>query len=231
MIRKCLHCLILLSASVLFPHVALSTPISFAGYTADTNSAVIYGNELDWLRWDKTIGMTIEQALQHTSAGGWRVATMLEVKNLMISFGLFTPKSNSTFEEHDAFISMFGVTYMSDSSDPTPHVAPDGTILFHGYKEGKTAASARDSDGYISTAALQWGLYPLEPVQNPIKFIMDTEHVETHQYKSQSLNLSGVALVRSNVSESNPAPLITLAIAVVFFSRKLKTRTPIKPIN
>ena len=67
---------------------AYSATVSYSGYSLDTNTNIITDGDIEWLRWDQTIGMSIDQALSAYSADGWRVASNIEVATLFNSFAL-----------------------------------------------------------------------------------------------------------------------------------------------
>jgi len=112
--------------------IVLSTSVnadilSYGGYTHDTTTDIVTGNGLEWLQWDATIGLSINDALTTYSADGWRVASNVEMAQLFnaFDFGLTFDIDESTDQRvktgfsHDelgteadrSFITMFGDTY------------------------------------------------------------------------------------------------------------------------
>jgi len=104
--------------------------ISYGGYTHDTDTDIVAGNDLEWLQWDRTIGESInsiQSQLATLEGGGWRVASNIEMAQLFnafdfgmtfvdlehaeqrISTGYQYP--DSLAETDELFIAMFGDTY------------------------------------------------------------------------------------------------------------------------
>jgi len=136
-------------------------------------------NDLEWLRWDQTLNMSIMDATGAYAADGWRVATEMEVAALFNNFfiadsDLYYISSNSgwstdptpfggdennaqstwsaaTHENYDVFVDLFGLTdYYCDPDE------------FWGC-EAHTAAlfgDDLDSDGLFNWADLYYVAYP-----------------------------------------------------------------------
>jgi hypothetical protein len=225
MIRKYFLVILLLTSSLLPLHKASAALINYAGYTADTATSIITGDTLEWLRWDLTRGMSFDAALQQYSADGWRLANATEVYQLMVDFDVIhsygTPEP---FPAQRNFIAMFGYTDISDTSRPLDNVAPDGTILNYGYREGSTRAIARDGSGYESNVSVHWGLINLSLTETISRDEMVSYDHSPDKYFRDSV--TGVALVRSHVSvnETNPLLLIMGALSMMVFVRKLKVK-------
>ena len=94
------------------------------GYTHDTSTDIVVGAGYEWLRWDVTAGMSIEEALNIYTNSGWNIASSQQMARLFNDFQYdyffdTSPEvqnvdiSMNDPEEDDSiyrFISMFGDT-------------------------------------------------------------------------------------------------------------------------
>ena len=77
--------------AVLALSMAIINPVSaeiitYAGYEHDTDTNVVNGDGLSWLRWDQTISMTANAAVSAYEAEGWRLANNIEMAGLLKRF-------------------------------------------------------------------------------------------------------------------------------------------------
>lgn len=98
--------------------LALSTSVnaailSYGGYTHDTTTDIVTGNDLEWLQWDRTLGYSInsiQSQLNTIEGGGWSIATNVQMAQLFNAFD-------------------FGITYVADEnamqSADTGYTYPD----------------------------------------------------------------------------------------------------------
>jgi hypothetical protein len=89
--------------------------ISHSGYTLDTDTNVITDGNLEWLRWDITTGMSINQALSVYSTDGWRLASNTVMANLFNSFSF-----NSIVFDTDETTSQYGGTPADNTTENSP---------------------------------------------------------------------------------------------------------------
>jgi len=74
---------------------ASASLIEYNDYTLNEITNVVSSNDLEWLQWDETLGLSIDEALAVNQ--GWRLATRTEMNSLfndMLSTSLFTGTSN-----------------------------------------------------------------------------------------------------------------------------------------
>lgn len=139
--------------------------ITNGNYTHDDTTDIVVGDGLEWLQWDRTVGLSWNQAdaLRDTiEGGGWQIASNTQMASLFnnFSFGLTFDTSEDTNQfvstpielgvevgTDITFISMFGDTF----------AAAGATFNFG--EGGFSAASAiygqdSDGDGYINTAVV-----------------------------------------------------------------------------
>jgi len=113
----------------LFSSTSQASIISFNGYVHDDSTDIVTGGGLEWLQWDVTDGMTINQALASNS--GWRLATNTEMSTLFNSFtfgllfdsdentsqSLQTPWDLTEVSPYLDFVSLFGNTWTEATLD------------------------------------------------------------------------------------------------------------------
>jgi hypothetical protein len=182
--------------------------ITGTGYSLNTDTNIVTGGGLEWLRWDQTVGQSINSALTNYSADGWRLATNTEMATLLNTWfnrwsidPKFTASENITqqynLDKHytgsspaDYFFLIFGRSYF-DSTYISPFEgikALYGADLNGNNKYNK--AEIQDSWIYSSTSygpgfvKLNWDGYSPE----------------------WELNQTGVALVRDIQISSVPVP-------------------------
>ncbi len=101
--------------------------IEFNGYSRHSSSAVVTGGGLDWLKWDQTLGLSINDVKADNRFAGWRIASNQEMANLYNAF-LFGKSdwyanenesqfsvvyTNAVNQHNDKFIQLFGDTHFS----------------------------------------------------------------------------------------------------------------------
>jgi len=80
---------ILILALILFALTissANATLITKRNFTLDTDTNLISGNGLYWKRWDQTVDLSIDEALNLYSSDGWRLASSNEMVGLFNVF-------------------------------------------------------------------------------------------------------------------------------------------------
>lgn len=186
---------------------ASASVISHYGYSYDSTTSITTGDGLQWLHWDVTAGMSIDQALATYSADGWHLAGNSQVVNIMQVFfpmynwlptldentrlGVFVSVADTDYYRH--FGQIFGLTFNDGFS---------WTTALFGHDE--------DSDGYYRSV---WGAYTdYEPVVAIEGDIQDY----TRDYQASDV---GIALVRS-IPISEPASLSLMLLIGLFWPFK-----------
>lgn len=108
--------------------------ISYGGYSHDGTTDIVTGGGLEWLQWDRTVGMSIDDAtgvLNTIEGGGWSIAGNTEMASLFnaFDFGLTFDTLENTYQNASTgvelevevgtdllFISMFGDTVIAAGS-------------------------------------------------------------------------------------------------------------------
>ena len=60
--------------------------IEHNGYSLDTSTNIVSNGNLEWLRWDKTAGLSIDDANSLYASSGWRLASNQDMSGLFSSF-------------------------------------------------------------------------------------------------------------------------------------------------
>lgn len=198
-----------------FSLTSQSTTLSYSGYTLDTSTNIVTGGGLQWLRWDQTLSMSIDQALQLYGADGWRLAANTEVATLMNAFDfgvVFTDEENidqgyqnigpSYTAARNALLALFGNVDANDISGIFPE-----TIA-------ATFGSDLDADN----------LYNLVLVAGPSSIFGETATILLDQVTTVQATTGGIALVRT-VPVPGAAWMFGAALlSLVARSRSQKTR-------
>lgn len=113
--------------------VSNAAPISFNGYDWDGSSDSVFGGGLEWLRWDETTGMSIDDVSSDPAYDDWEIASNVQMSALFnaFEFGLGTSwdddektvqdtstawvVGDSVTDPFVAFSIMFGVTRMANT--------------------------------------------------------------------------------------------------------------------
>lgn len=109
--------------------------ITYNGYSHDTSTELVTGNGLEWMRWDLTNDITVEQFLDGYGGlvdDGWVLATNVQVASLLNAFFPYqwdTDENTQQFsyvrggeqfsidDPSSIFIQMFGDTYATGGHD------------------------------------------------------------------------------------------------------------------
>jgi hypothetical protein len=82
--------LIILSALLIIPFSTKAALISYQNYTLDEDTNIIIGGGMEWLRWDLTKGMSINEAIAEFNGvnygTGWRLASNQNIASLFNTF-------------------------------------------------------------------------------------------------------------------------------------------------
>lgn len=109
-----------------------ATVISHHGYELNSDSNVVIGGGLEWLRWDQTFEYSIEIALQEYASRGWMLASENQMVNLFNAFGFgadvpwivdndhqlsaHEPYANTDTTSADFFQALFGINFVQEGS-------------------------------------------------------------------------------------------------------------------
>ena len=195
------------------------------GYSLDINTGVVNAGELEWLRWDISSVMSIDEALARYSTKGWSLATNKQMSQLFndAEFGItldsdeetyqdtggsYTAGDISTFRE---FTLLFGDTYGNDPSYP--------------YLRSR-ALYGEDADGDDLFNIASVG----DNSSNSYAWASQTHDLYYHEYGYVDI---GVALVRT-ASVPEPASISLLlsgALGVSFMRRNKRSQQPLSSIT
>lgn len=191
--------------SLIVPKMTFAALIEHHGYTRGSESSVIAGGGLEWLRWDKTRGNSFEQALVNYSGGNWRVANFTEMQRLVEAFD---DQNNNVhaleFEE------LFGATDVN------------------GFVGGELRVSKAFYSHSSSTSHAYWASFTTKSLDGKI---VDQSYYDGSDDTPPNWDISyrhadwGVALVRGveSVPETASGVLVGIALlGMLFFRRKLK---------
>lgn len=211
---------ILAAISISMASNASAALIEYGNYSRDEASNIIYDsvNNLEWLQWDYTAGISIQEALADVAGsydgGGWRLATNDEMNTLFASYGWNTatyeytwistvsPYTADDFTSYDYFIELFGTTLYNDDDHGTGSDALETTRALFG--------ADADNDSYYNQAIIlsdstYAGLYT-----NNGATLTDDEY----DFDRNSFPYVGVALVRT-AEVSAPATVSLIALALM----------------
>lgn len=225
MIKKILFATCLLTNSL----TANAELIEYKGYSRDVNSNIVKSGELEWLMWDVTIGMSLNEALEQHN--GWTLATNENMATLFNAFQFgpdnwttkdFTEQSVSLpWDEAETgsftqFIKLFGYTYILNDG----RFSSEDPLLRSRAKYGVDD----DGDGQASVAMITDDFTILGYKVDHAAHLYVNKYIFSG-YDDQT----GVALVRKQNSVS-PIPLPTsvsllaLGLVVLGFSRRQALR-------
>ncbi len=199
---------------------------AYFDYSLDEDTNIVTGNGYEWLRWDQTVGMSINDAIASYSADGWRVASNTEMAFLFNDFGVNyhmgttipydTDENTGQSVWDDAasiqfylFQEMFGITN-TDCFDwyPEQQCLTESSVLF-----------GTDLDGDLQYN-LAWVLYSQWENLETGEWAWYDEawsgiSADTHAPANSPLN--GVALVREVTHTPIPGALPLFASAMLVF--------------
>jgi hypothetical protein len=231
--NKCIQKILLAACIVAMPvatHAGSITPGH--GYTRDVTSNVVQGGALEWLKWDVTVGQSIDSALREYGDDGWRLATNSEMASLFNAFGFgsFTSREGDrqeapirwTLDEvgvHRDFLDLFGRTRVvseSDSSYASADPLEISRALFGDpFNVGGTVDYAGVNDDYTLKDT------------NYLPFVGAVAFIEYDLFfRNVSYDVFGVALVRSvSVPEPGTFAILSLGLLGLGLKRRIHRKT------
>lgn len=205
-----------------------ATLISHNGYTLDTDTNIVSDGTLEWLRWDQTIGRSVNQAVAEFGGDGWGVASNVQMAQLFNAFfvtsnGIPWDADENTHQEtsysysdgqveSSLFMELFGITGIKDICLSCNGDSRNETYALFGHDLDADLLHSRayvfDSYKVGSTTRPQWIGLPLDFVTNANPAV-------------------GVALVRNanldasaNIPEPASIALVALGLAGMSLLRR-----------
>ncbi|MDM7861472.1 PEP-CTERM sorting domain-containing protein [Alteromonas sp. ASW11-36] len=190
--------------------------ISFNDYTRDSESNVVTGGGLQWMKWDVTTGLSINQALE--TYEGWSLASNDQMNGLFSHwFGLTQSNELTRAVKYDAniiddttYVGFFNLFGISDNRS----VGQTITSAFYG--------SDKDQNGIYNVASIRL-TYAIGASSSSTKSGISQLFPADWYSTSDSVVTYGVALVRdipvqnmeSSVSVSEPSLIVLLGIGIL----------------
>lgn len=194
-----------------------ATLITESGYTLNTNTNIVTGGGLEWLQWDETVGLSINDVMDPNSQfaqEGWTVASNQNMAMLFTDWG-FGPSGHVWDVDDNTIQGVFDVkgSYMDLTAfkfsnlfgftSQNPPLTWDSAALF---------GSDSDNDGLFSTAIVR-------TFDNPsYSFATGSSSIFADDDPSVTSDTSfadyGVALVRTPVKVPEPGSLALALIAI-----------------
>lgn len=194
-------------------------------------------NNIEWLQWTETVGMSIDDALLTYSADGWFLATSAMMADLFnsfdLSYGSFVwDTDDNTAQAYNSgtdgdielgtdrekiFVSLFGNTFTNYTSD-------DGTTSSNDLEySGAFFGSDLDSDGLYNFAFVYDDVALDTNSSNVIQNNGRAEMRADSNTSSDSTGArAGVALVRyvstTPISVTSPSSVLILSLSIIFLS-------------
>ncbi len=218
--------------------------ISYHGYERDSTSNIVRGDGLEWLTWDQTKGMSVNQALEKYADQGWQLADFSQANTLFNAFKFGYTGWNYTGQQisnqiawdqseasaHNNFIKLFGFTMSyatcNEQTSGVCFLENDpwlGTAAFFtGVNTSSRSVSVMQvtDDATVREAQLTFSKLNANAMMN---------QGNAMQSKTRGFQDNGVALVRvaaqPAASVSTPASLSLLALGLIALGlRRQKTQ-------
>ncbi|MGQ8365537.1 hypothetical protein [Glaciecola sp. 1036] len=187
--------------------------LTINGFTLNTDTQIVSGNSLEWLRWPETANMSIQQALNIYQPEGWRLAYNQEVVDLMNVFFAAEDWSPALDENTSVGATLDhtagGVNLWRDFTNIMGVVFSPGPA-FSNMLFGEDA----DSDGFYRSLGSFYSDY------DPVVVIGDDHPTFTNDFSDMEF---GVLLVRepaNTVPISSTVTLLLLPIAVLLLRNR-----------
>lgn len=199
---------------------------AYLDYSVDETSGTVTGNGYEWLRWDQTLGMSIDEALTTYSSDGWRVASNSEMAFLFNDFGVNYDMGNYITYDADENT---GQSVWDDSASTPYYLFQEmfgvtSTECYGWYPEQQCltesgALFGNDGDGDLQHN-LAWVLYSQWENVETGEWVWYDEAwsgIDGDNYSPTNTALNGVALVRDVTHTPIPGALPLFASAMIVF--------------
>lgn len=235
--------IILLSSLFITSMTAQAGLIQYGDYKRDSASEIVIGGGLEWLKWDETAGVGVEDAINTYKDAGWRLASHMEMATLFNDFKFGSRLWDGTLQskQHvwqkwnaeegvDAFsyfLKLFGVTGSDIICADTPFLDEKCSISTDRAEFARAFYGGVVGSGSIMNSASVWD----DSTERITERGRRPNTLQTRFYYWDSmaelsvsaglngLNGSGVALVRSSstapVEVPTPASIGLLALGLV----------------
>lgn len=207
-----------------------ATLIEYKDYSRDSQSQIVRGKSLEWLKWDQTNGLSVNQALARYAEQGWRLASHQQMADLMSDFvfgktdwlafpvndrqSASTPFTVGFNGPSDYFVQLFGNTNLNYNFclSENRNCYVDGnyaffTLAFYGDITDSKALFSRVS--VATDYQVDYGRHKF--------FYAQTSLLQLPLMTADTMT-SGVALVRTtqpSIAVSSPSTAVLLLLAVM----------------
>lgn len=213
--------------------------ITHNGFSSDSNTQIVTGGGLEWLRWDLTAGMSIEQATADIADGtinnvnvgtGWRLASNAEMAVMLNTFGV----GGMNWDTDETTRQEYSIPWTGDNSYTSANPELQIMQLF-----GHTASRPNWHDPYHYVAAMFGEDLNANQMYNSVTFRDAYWQVDEQRFpkttgiaildkddssSTRSAYYIGVAFVRAGQATEVPAPGSLLLMVLGFALMQRVTR-------
>lgn len=186
------------------------------GYTLSGN--IVSNGVLDWLSWEETRGLSIEQVLANPVYSEWNLATEVHMLDLLYDFGVAMPVPVHPVSNQHVY--RYGYSGSSDETVADLFIELFGTTR---YEEGGIVGFGGDA---IRTSEAYWGagvggLYHLVAANSDFTIFGYQREAQIllaqddYMRYDRARDSTGVALVRSVIDVSAPSSLAVFALGIM----------------
>lgn len=219
-IKSLVVCACLLASSL-----ASASLITHNDYTLDTETNTVTNEGTEWVQWNVTAGMSINEALAAYANDGWTLASNVQMSNLYTDFGFEATTDENVYigdygnytpfidaSNHDLFLSLFSITWNISGGNRGEGVdALESTAAFYG--------SDADGDGFYNLASVMSDL-----TTNGLESVEKAHLTDDSILRDYSAgNSMGVALVRTTAT-SVPEPSSIAIFSLGLMGLRLRRR-------